>query len=524
MKKNKTSGNPAASRAVTFLYAVACGGFGILVIVFLVRIARAGSLSLATLLGGSAIQLALLTAAFVPLSRIAARDTTDDGASLRALHRQAESVLRVFFKYFDESFLLVHTFLTQGTGGKPGTGYLPLKSLLEEINLGNAEAPQTASKPRPFADSLDSFHSYSESLLRMVKNTESRLRQDTEALLDSFAKRREFSALLNRLFIEYEFYSVLIREIFTSVISRLAGVSQPLSEEILAIKENLTAFVAGMKTWEDDLDDAASQNNFSRVIEYHNLQNEGFSRLFADISKNYDDLQKGLSTTLERVQAIAKHSNDIQEIAEQIDVLSINAGIAAARAGVHGRSFQVIAEEVKKLAGRTGYIIKDVLSSVAELKEVIGATISNFDAENRGVTESINTQKNDFGRFYDILVGYDRKFRTIFASISGFAEEVNSHMTKFNPIFQLQAITIQEMERLDSVIAAFLDGQKEKVHSATEMMDQSEREAVLNEMVDRFAENAASDYELEAVDKVAAKYGLQRKPHARGEAANIDMF
>lgn len=65
---------------------------------------------------------------------------------------------------------------------------------------------------------------------------------------------------------------------------------------------------------------------------------------------------------------IAKMAMTINDIAEQTNILALNAAISAARAGEHGREFGVISSEVRELANRTATTARDITRVIGELE------------------------------------------------------------------------------------------------------------------------------------------------------------
>eukprot|EP00903_Cladosiphon_okamuranus_P002061 g2059.t1 len=105
-------------------------------------------------------------------------------------------------------------------------------------------------------------------------------------------------------------------------------------------------------------------------------------------TRTSNDQIRGLSASAERIGAVVQL---IQDIAEQTNLLALNATIEAARAGEAGKGFAVVASEVKSLAGQTAKATDEISSQVTEIQQSTHAAveaISGIMAMMEGVNET----------------------------------------------------------------------------------------------------------------------------------------
>ncbi len=152
-------------------------------------------------------------------------------------------------------------------------------------------------------------------------------------------------------------------------------------------------------------------------------ETEDLSSRSSDLAKEGENLVSQACNTIEqiseditaasgRIEGLVSRSKEvdkvasvIREIADQTNLLALNAAIEAARAGEQGRGFAVVADEVRKLAERTSQATTQITHTILAIQEDTNAVVKSMQAVAPRVTQGVSNATQAVNALREISAG-----------------------------------------------------------------------------------------------------------------------
>jgi len=175
-----------------------------------------------------------------------------------------------------------------------------------------------------------------------------------------------------------------------------ALIEQDHIQAIAAAMEQLSQSVAGVAGMAaDSLSDAKSTQH---IVEENSRSMDMSIAATRRVADTVQTSSKTITDLGSSIQKIGTISNSIKDIAEQTNLLALNAAIEAARAGEQGRGFAVVADEVRKLAERTATSTKDIANTIRDINTIADSAVKSMQGAVSEVDNGISLiRKNGDG-------------------------------------------------------------------------------------------------------------------------------
>ncbi len=195
----------------------------------------------------------------------------------------------------------------------------------------------------------------------------------------------------------------------------------------------------------------------------------GMDRAMRGLAASTGSFGAKLSVISERAANINLAVTTITKVADQTNLLSINAAIEAEKAGEYGLGFLVVAREIRRLADQTAVATLDIERMVREMQSSVAAGVMEMDRFSEqvrvGVVE-VGRISDQLGQIIAAVQGLTERFDQVTEGMrvqSQGAEQIREAVVQINEGASLTSVSLREFNKATAYLREAVSGLKEEV-------------------------------------------------------------